>query len=171
MPQQHYRCPDCGEIDLVIYTLADVSSPDWPPRCVHCHARSRMEMAPQQMLTDLRTDGEGDRAFQKFSVHVNGKREIIDSVHKLRQVERDSEQRYRNGEGEPIRFRLWNNESTNRDINSFGDGGQIGERAYSNGTQPTPKPSGKIGVRRHGQERPTIATARHAGKSALGQGS
>lgn len=113
-----------------------------------------MLLAPQQMLMDLRTDGEGDRSFQKFTTVVNGRREVIDSLHKLRQVERESEQRYRNGEGEPVRFRLWNQDDSNRDVNSFGTAGQIGEQVYSSG-EPLTK-SGKVGIKRHGQEEPSV---------------
>lgn len=113
-----------------------------------------MLLAPQQMLMDLRTDGEGDRSFQKFTTVVNGERVVIDSLHKLRQVERDSEQRYRNGEGEPVRFRLWNQDDSNRDVNSFGAAGSIGDQSYSSGEQPTK--SGKVGIKRHGQEAPEV---------------
>lgn len=116
-----------------------------------------MEMAPRQMLTDLRSDSDSTspHAFRKFSIMVQGQRVEIDSLHTMRRVEQESEQRYRNGEGEPIRFRMWNQDASNKDANSFGEAGTIGEQAYASGQQP--QKSGKIGVRRHGGDRPTIA--------------
>jgi len=151
-------------IELVIYRLSDVGGSYWPPQCraivrgFPCDAS--MELAPQpgDFALDLHTDGEGDQGFQKFSVDVDGTRVEIDSLHKLRQIERDSEQRYRNGEGEPLRFRGYTQDSSNLDVNSFGDSGEIGEgtvkRAYSAGA-PLEK-SGKIGIRRHGEDQPQV---------------
>jgi hypothetical protein len=40
---------------------------------------------------------------------------LIDSLHKLRQVERQSEQDYRNGEGQPMVWRHYAQEGSNRD--------------------------------------------------------
>ena len=144
---------------MVTYTVADVDSPGWPPSCGACAETdydARLELAPQagDFALDLRSDGEGDRPFQKFSTVVNGRRVVIDSLSKLRQVERDSEQAYRNGEGEPVRFRMWNQDASNRDVNTFGTAGSIGDQVYSSGQQPTK--SGKVGIVRHGQEAPEV---------------
>lgn len=117
------------------------------------------------MLTDLRTDGAGGRSFQKFTISLGGRDVVIDSLHKAQAIERESEQRYRNGEGEPIRFRMLHQDRANKDVNTFGNAGQIGEQAYSNGQQPAK--SGKIGIRRHGEDQPRVKVARHAGQSAL----
>jgi len=103
---------------------------------------------------DLRSDGDGDQPFQKFTTVVNGRRVVIDSLRKLRQVERDSEQAYRNGEGEPVRFRMWSQTASNRDVNTFGTAGQIGDQTYASGA--TLVKSGKVGVKRHGQEAPEV---------------
>ena len=83
----------------------------------------------------------------------------------LRQIERDSEQRYRNGEGEPLRFRGYANNRSNLDQGSFGTAGQIGERTYDSGT-PLQK-SGKVSITRHGTEKPRVTVARGAGASPL----
>lgn len=170
MANQHYKCPRCGGILLLHYTLADTTGPDWPPKCWDCDCD--LEMFPQQMLTDLRTDGEGQKEFQKFSVYREmpvkggGRAQVceeIDSLHKLRQVERDSEQRYRNGEGEPLRFRMATQNGSNRDVPSFGREGSIGERHYDSGAAPTKR----MGVTRHGTKKPRISVAKHGGASPL----
>lgn len=164
---QHFRCPTCGQIDLITYRAADVGSLGWPPRCSgeETHPSTPMEMAPQQMLTDLRSDSDSDTAFRKFSISVDGQRVEVSSLSQMRTIERESEQRYRNGEGEPIRFRMWNQDRSNKDVNAFGDAGTIGEHQYSNGRQPAK--SGKIGVRRYGEEKPRVKVAKGAGQTAL----
>ena len=134
------------------YRTADVGGPDWPPRCTQCD--TPMEMAPQEMRLDLKSDGGTDQSFQKFSISVDGKPVLIDSLHKLRQVEKESEQRYRNGEGEPIRFRMWNQTASNKDVHTFGEQGTIGDQTYSSGERPAK--SGKVAVRRHGETKPTV---------------
>lgn len=171
MPQQHYRCPNCGTIDLITYTLADTLTAGWPPICATPECFDvPMEMAPQEMHTDLKSDGEGGKGIQKFTVHrlgPDGKQheETVDSLHKLRQIEHDSEQRYRDGEGEPLRFRGYAQNSSNIDVNAFGDAGKIGERTYDSGAQPVKKPN--IDVRRHGTTKPKVKVARHGGGSPL----
>jgi hypothetical protein len=166
MPQQHYECPHCDACWLITYKLLDVGAADWPPPCPECGIP--MVMAPQEMHTDLKTDGEGGKGFQKFTVHRLGPdgqqhEETIDSLHKLRQIEHDSEQRYRDGEGEPLRFRGYAQNGSNMDVNAFGDAGTIGARTYDSGAQPTKK----MPVTRHGKTKPKIKVARHAGASPL----
>lgn len=86
-----------------------------------------MEWIPMARF-DLKTDGEGDQGFQKFTVHrqvptADGLvqvEETIDSLHKLRQIERESEQRFRDGEGEKLAFRAYSQDPTNTDVGLFG---------------------------------------------------
>ena len=169
MPQQHYRCPACGVLELMVYRAADTDLPTWPPTCTTCPSM-RMEMAPQEMRLDLKTDGAGDRSFQKFTTYVDGQPVEIDSLYKLRKVERESEQRYLNGEGEPIRFRMWNQESSNRDVSAFGEAGTVGSgtsaRTYDSGT-PLQK-SGKVSIRRHGEDKPKVTLGPGMTKAAAG---
>jgi len=160
MPWADYRCPYCYTVvQNHVYAMvvgAVVSAPPCPA-CV-C---PQMEWIPMAQF-DTRTDGEGGKAFQKFDVYrqvptrdgLVQQRETVDSLHKLRQIEADSEQRFRNGEGEPMRFRMWNQTGSNRDVNSFGTEGTIGEQTYDSGTAPVK--SGKVGVTRHGQTKPNI---------------
>lgn len=180
MPSNYYRCPRCGTLELIHYRLLDVGGSYWPPQCratrtveeegfmpttFPCDAR--MELAPQpgDFAMDARSDGGTGRSFQKFSVDVDGRAVEIDSLHALRKVERESEQRYRNGEGEPLRFRMWSQTHSNRDVGAFGTDGKIGERTYDAGSAPAPRK--KIGVRRHGQDKPQIRVAKGAGQSPL----
>lgn len=91
--------------------------------------------------------------------------ETIDSTHKMRLIEKDSEQRYRDGEGEPLRFRMLSQNRSNKDVGAFGTEGSIGDRHYDSGKAPEKKSN--IGIERHGQKKPRIKTARGGGKTAL----
>lgn len=69
---------------------------------------------PQVGAMDVRSDG--DSTFQKFeTTDGRGNPVTIDSLHKLRQVERDSEIAYRNGEGQPMVWRRYAQDGSNRD--------------------------------------------------------
>ena len=72
---------------------------------------------------DLKTDGGGTSGFQKFTTRdgLNNLVEI-DSLHKLRQVEAESEKLSRDGIGQPIRFRAYAQDHSNMGVNTFGDG-------------------------------------------------
>lgn len=174
--QAYFECPACGAQALITYTLADVAGDNWPPPCLADDCiDSRMEQAPRpgDFGFDLRTDGGGGKASQKFTIHrqVPTKdglvqvAETVSSLHDVQRIERDSEQRYRNGEGEPLRFRAAHQNASNLDVNSFGTSGTIGGRTYDSG-QP-PQKSGKVSVARHGQEKPKIPVAKGGGKTAL----
>jgi hypothetical protein len=121
-----------------------------------------MQVIPAAQF-DMRTDGTGDRAFQKFDVYrqvpASGGRLVqervtVDSLHTLRRIERESEQRFRNGEGEALRFRMASQDTTNKQVSAFGDSGTIGGQAYSNGAHL--RKSGKVSVKRHGTEKPQV---------------
>jgi hypothetical protein len=127
-----------------------------------------MEMAPQP--GDFAIDAK--EPFQQFNVmrqqvvkggDVVQVQETIGSVHQMRKIERDSETRFANGEGEPMRFRAWSQGRSNKDVTSFGTEGSIGGRSYDSGKAPTKK----FTTTRHGQTKPTVAVARGAGHSPL----
>lgn len=161
MPQAHFRCPTCLTLTLLTYRMVDTEG-DWPPHCPRCAIRLERAPQPGDFTMDLRTDGAGSRGFQKFSIHRQvptrtGLRQVeeqIDSLHALRKIEHDSEQRFKDGEGEPLRFRAYQQDGSNLDVNSFGTEGKIGDRAYDSGQQPVR--SGKVDLRRHGQTKPKI---------------
>lgn len=92
--------------------------------------------------------------------------ETIDSLHTMRKIERDSEQRFRNGEGEPMRFRMLSTDRSNKDVGSFGREGQIGAQKYDSGNPPVQK-GGRVSVQRHGARKPQRAVARGGGFSPL----
>lgn len=170
MALHDYGCAQCAFGLTDVFRTALQGARRDPPHCPHCHVP--MQWIPQAGF-DMKTDGEGRKGMQKFRVHrqiqtrdgLQHIEETIDSVHKLRQLEKDSEQRYRDGEGEPMRFRGYSQNASNNDVGAFGTSGVIGERAYDSG-QPLKK-SSKIGVARHGQDKPRVKVARGGGGTAL----
>jgi len=181
MPRADYRCPICGHVEEDSCFSAAVGAHASAPECPAClqgaavpnnRHHARMEWIPAAGF-DLKTDGQGGRGFQKFTVHrqvptASGPvqvEETVDSLHRLRQIERDSEQRYRDGEGEPLRFRAYAQSGSNLDQNSFGASGQIGSRSYDSGQAP--QKTAKISTRRHGERKPRIPVARGGGVTAL----
>jgi len=79
--------------------------------------------------------------FQEFEVR-DGQNHLvtIDSLAKLRKIERESEQQYRNGEGQPLVWRRYSNDDSNRDVHAL-------HPDWSGGARPDPD-----WVRRHGAE-------------------
>lgn len=170
MPMIDYECRDCGALQTVQYRVAEVGGPSWPPTCAECAGELEYARCPAPAV-------DAREPMQQFTVHrqvpvkteggwtLQQRREEIGSLRQIRKLEADSEQRYTNGEGEPLRFRAYANNGSNLDVNSFGEAGSIGGRAYDSGQQPQKHQN--LGVVRHGTQRPTIKVARHAGESAL----
>ena len=84
--------------------------------------------------------------FQEFEVYDGRNQKVtIDSLHKLRKVERESEQAAANGEGQAMHWRMWSQDRSNRDVNTHGP--DPSER-------PDPAAVRKLrgGVRREGED-------------------
>lgn len=66
--------------------------------------------------------------FQEFEAR-DGQNTLVtvDSLAKLRQIERDSEQQYRNGEGQPLVWRRYSNDASNQDVHALHPGWTGGE--------------------------------------------
>lgn len=61
----------------------------------------------------------------------------VDSFATMRRLEAESDQQYRNGEGQPIRFRALHQHRSNMDANTFGEGPA---------TRPTAAGNAKFGL-------------------------
>lgn len=61
--------------------------------------------------------------YHEFDVQHNGRTYHIDSLHKLRQVERESEAMARNGEGAPMVWRDYSNDRSNFDRHTLARNG------------------------------------------------
>ncbi len=139
MPNHDFYCPSCKFFLRDQYRSIVEGGRSRLPSCPHC--TYPMQWVIPRLRMDLRTDGEGasGQTFQKFHVR-DGRNHLveIDSTSKLRQVERESEQLARNGEGQIVRFRAWEQNHSNMSVNVFGDG-------------PTEKPTDE-GKRKFGRQ-------------------
>lgn len=158
MPRSHRRCTVCSWQGLLEYTLADVESGVWPPPCLDFSCDGLLEASPQpgDFAMDAKEPGQQSVIHRLLPTRdgLVQQREVIGSLHQMRQIERDSEVRYANGEGEPLRFRALSQSASNMDENSFGHSGTIGGRTYGDGQAPVKKQN--IGVTRHGQTKPDV---------------
>lgn len=135
MPWADYECPECGAVKTNVVFSADRGAAASAPYCTEPMDEAdlcgvRMEVIPQVGLMSA-ANGSTFKAFdvtrevlernpETGQVERFHRRERIDSLAKLRAVERDSEQRAKNGEGEPMRFRAFSQNRTNMDVGSFG---------------------------------------------------
>lgn len=142
MPLHDYFCGVCGQILVDQYRSCAEGARARPP--VHC-GRS-MSWIPQTTAMDV--GGVKTAGFRGFhTTDGRGQPVFIDSLHKLRQVEKEAEQAYRNGEGQPMVWRRWAQDNSNADAPTL-------SRSYDGGEHPTKEAVAKFGpqIERHSEE-------------------
>lgn len=104
--------------------------------------------APTEWIPQIgRMDAASGPAFTAFDAYDGANHPVrIDSLHKLRQVERDSEQLARNGEGQQVNWRMWSNDRSNKLENTLGK--------YHGGEKPDPAFVKKFGKALRSVEEP-----------------
>jgi len=133
MPLHDYWCARCGQLTPDVYRPIDVGAQANPP--IHCDVP--MVWIPQTRAMDI--GGVKTAGFKGFhTTDGRGNPVHIDSLHKMRQVEREAEQAYRNGEGQPMVFRRWAQDSSNRDQPTL-------SKSYNPGEAPTAEGKHKFG--------------------------
>ena len=129
MSYHDFVCPSCGmaftDIDIPIAIGAKAGAPS----CADCQIQT--DWIPKVGRMDAL------EPFQTFTAYDGQNNPVvIDSLHKLRTIERASEQQARNGEGQPIVWRAYSQDRSNRDVNTLG--------AYG-GEAPSPEAKRKFG--------------------------
>jgi hypothetical protein len=142
MPWHDFYCARCGYVQPNVVIPAAIGAQAGAPR--HC----------DQLMTWIPGIGRMDvgavkgASFQAFeTTDGRGQRVLIDSLHKLRQVEREAEQAYRNGEGQPMIFRRWAQDQSNQDQPTL-------SKSYDGSEQPT-----EAAKHRFGSTKQTYGTA------------
>ena len=123
MPRHDYVCSDCRTVLRDQYRSIEQGGAAHPPRCPSCFAMMTWIIPVPRM--DLRSDGEGSSGarFQKFTVRDGLNRLVeVDSLHKVREIERESAKMAADGIGQPILFRGFAQDHSNMGVNLFGDG-------------------------------------------------
>lgn len=133
-----YRCPRCGHVArdqaVEISVGATAGAPECP-NCLDLHNVVRMEWIPKIGRMDA-ANGPGFVAFDTY----NGRNEkvTVTSLAQLRQIERQSEIDHRNGEGQPLVFRAFSNDPSNKDKSAL-------HKDWHGGEQPTAEGKHKFG--------------------------
>ena len=124
MARHDFRCPACGyvrEVNVPV-TVGASQAEVYHEDCFESlDDRERMVPIPAAPAMDF--GPSGGTGFKGFSIteEVNGRLEHIqiDSLSALRKVERESEQRARNGEGRPLIWRDYNQDRSNGDVHTM----------------------------------------------------
>lgn len=133
MPLHDFYCGVCGQLQLNVYVPVAVGASAGAP--AHCgRPMAWVPAAPAVHYGSVKT-----AAFKAFdTTDGRGQPVHIDSLRKLRQVERESEQMARNGEGQPMVWRRYAQDPSNRDQPTL-------SRSYAGGEQPTEAAKRKFG--------------------------
>jgi hypothetical protein len=136
-----FWCQICGQVLVDINVPIAVGATAGAP--LHCGRKMNWIPAVARM------DASSGPGFQEFEAHDGqNNKVVVDSLKKLRDIERTSEQQYRNGEGQPLVWRRWSQDSSNRDVHS------LDPARFSGGERPDPAYTKKFGLRRFGATEP-----------------
>lgn len=136
MPLHDYYCAACGQIAVDIYRSAAQGASAAPP--LHCDRP--MVWIPQTRAMDV--GGVKTAAFQAFhTTDGRGRPVLVDNLRTLRRIERESEQMFRNGEGQPMVWRRWAQDPSNRDQPTL-------SRSYDGSEQPSSEAKHRFGSTR-----------------------
>jgi hypothetical protein len=118
MALHDFWCQVCGQVLVDVNVPIAIGARAGAP--LHCDRRT--SWIPQVGRMDAY------EPFQEFETRDGQNRPVlIDSMKKIRDLERQSEQDYRNGEGQPLVFRRWSNDASNRDVHALHPGWTGGE--------------------------------------------
>jgi hypothetical protein len=138
MALHDFFCSVCGQVLVDINVPIAIGATRGAP--LHCGT-------PASWLPQVgRMDAY--EPMQEFTTRDGQNREVVvDSLKKLRDIERESEQQYRNGEGQPLVWRHYSNDRSNRDRHSL-------HPDWRGGAQPDPAYVKKFGkdLRRFAEE-------------------
>jgi hypothetical protein len=119
MALHDFWCQVCGQVLIDIDVPVAIGARAGAPE--HCGRPTAWIPAVGRM--------DAYEPFQEFEVR-DGQNQLvtIDSLAKLRQVERESEQQFRNGEGQPLVWRRYSNDASNKDVHTLAPRWQGGEQ-------------------------------------------
>lgn len=121
MALHDFWCQVCGQVLVDVNVPIAIGATAGAP--LHCGKPTAWLPAVARMDA---SSGPGFRAFVTRDGQNN--EVLVDSLKKLRDVERDSEHMYRNGEGQPLLWRHYSNDRSNRDVHALHPNWSSGER-------------------------------------------
>ena len=133
MALHDFWCQTCGQVLIDVNVPIAVGATAGAPE--HCGRPTAWLPAVGAM------DAASGPGFQAFDTYDGQNRRVrVDSLKKLRDLERQSETDARNGEGQPINWRRWSQDRSNHDVHSLAPG-------WTGGAQPDPAFVKKHGAR------------------------
>src|SRR5215510_15475138 len=122
MALHDFWCQVCGQVLVDVNISIDIGATAGAP--LHCGRPT--SWIPQVGRMDAY------EPFQEFETYDGQNRPVVvDSLKKLRDIERQSEQDARNGEGQPIVWRRYSNDKSNHDVHTLAPN-------WTGGAQPDP---------------------------------
>jgi len=137
MALHDYYCARCSRVLVDINVPIVIGATAGAPHCPGCGGATTW--IPQTTAMDI--GGVKTSGFKGFhTTDGRGHPVHIDSLHTMRRVEREAEQAFRNGEGQPMVFRRWAQDGSNRDQPTL-------SRSYDPAEAPTPEGKERFGRR------------------------
>ena len=141
MPLHDFQCGQCSRRTIDVYVPISVGATGATVYCAECG--NRMDWLPQVGSMDAK------EPFQQTTVDVGGVPTTIGSLHQMRRIERETEQRARNGEGQRLVWRDYSQNRSNTDVHTLAkrmDRSMDTQNGYEGGMTGVDKK--KVGVAR-----------------------
>jgi len=111
MPLHDYRCA-CGRLIHDVYRSIEQGGRFCPPPCPECGAETEWIPAIGRM--------DAYEPFHEVEVYDGrNRRVLVESLHDIRRIERESEKMAEDGVGAPMRWRDYTQDSSNRDVHTI----------------------------------------------------
>lgn len=142
MALHDFYCPACGRLFTDINVPAAIGATRGAPVCPEDQRTT--EWIPKIGRMDAY------EPFQEFQTYDGQNQPVlVDSLRKLRQIERESEQQARNEEGQPMVWRQYSQDRSNKDVPTLGKWEGPSER-------PDPAAASRIGKVVRSAEAPEV---------------
>lgn len=113
MALHDFECPSCGRIYRDVNVPIEIGAMRGAPPCLNCGVDT--EWIPQIGRMDAY------EPFHEFTVRDGRNQEVVvDSLAKLRKIERESETAERNGEGQRMVWRKYSQDRSNVHVHTLG---------------------------------------------------
>lgn len=128
MALHHFRCPACAFISKDVNVPVAIGAVNAEVYCPICAARMIGIPAIGRM------DASNGPTFKAFDTYDGKNQKVhVSSLKQLRAIERQSEIDHKNGEGQPLVFRAFSNDPSNKDQSALHPNWDGGEHPTDDG--------------------------------------
>lgn len=143
MPLHDFVCAPCHRYAVDVYVPIAVGASHANLVCPDCGGA--LDWIPQVGAMDAK------EPFHQFEVDVAGQRRHVGSLHDIRKIEREAEQRSRNGEGQPLVWRDYSQNRSNFDSHTLAKNplrSMDTQDGFRGGVTDLPSGGGPVGIAR-----------------------